>query len=233
MIPRDSCTYTAQYCEENALLLAERLLRTGGETAVVFVSNQIKAVPIWHQRAGNPVVWDYHVLAIHRSGRESPWATYDLDTTLPWGCAASEYVSAAFRPGAVKATHLQQFRVVDAAECIARFSSDRRHMVTPDAKGGSVAYLAPPPGYPPLRGVDARSAHELDSFLDFTSLRGTESTASGGTGAAASESSSSAVGATALRAVTTQESGGISPPPWYGRLLTLADFQLTYAGTRD
>ena len=223
MLTRESCMYTSHYCEENATLLADRLRKLPGETRVVFVSNQRKQVPIWHQRAAalpsKPVVWDYHVLAVHRSGSDSTWNVFDLDSTLPWPCAVSDYIAAAFRPGALREEYAQQFRVLGAAECIARFSSDRRHMLNTRAspEDGPAIYLAPPPPYAPLRGCDARSEHELGSFLDFSSYCSK--------GAPASESSEGGPGS------STAVEPSLSPDSkWYGRLLTLDELRRELAG---
>lgn len=167
MLPRSSCAYTAQYCEENAVLLAAELGKMAGRCCVVFISNAVKQVPIWHQKAarthGEPVIWDYHVIVMHSSSSSAPWQVYDLDSTLPWACSAQAYVDAAFRPGFVVQKHQQCFRVVNAVECCSRFSSDRRHMLNDGGEG----YLAPPPPYPPIVGPDARSDHELGAYLDF------------------------------------------------------------------
>ena len=43
-------------------------------------------------------------------------------------------------------SHFRQFRVVNAADFLAHFASDRSHMVTADA-----GWLAEPPSYPPIQ----------------------------------------------------------------------------------
>jgi hypothetical protein len=75
----DPQSYTACYCEENALLLVRRLLSTPPlpgppQTAVLFITNPRRTCPVWWQRSageaklrrGEPVVWDYHVVALAR-----------------------------------------------------------------------------------------------------------------------------------------------------------------------
>lgn len=224
MFTRESCTYTSHYCEENAILLADRLRKIPGETVVVFVSNQRKQVPIWHQRAAasptKPVVWDYHVLSMHRPGPDSTWNVFDLDSTLPWPCDMSEYIAAAFRPGALREEYMQQFRVLGGAECVARFSSDRRHMLDTDASPeGHAIYLVPPPPYTPMRGSGARSEHELGFFLDFTSC-----------------CSKMASGSESNEGRPRSSAAGLGEPPlppdskWYGRLLTIDEFRREFTG---
>lgn len=68
-LERAACTYTACYCEENALLLSKRLAAAGaaptGSLYLIFVSNPRRQAPLWRQRSSSYedglVVWDYHV----------------------------------------------------------------------------------------------------------------------------------------------------------------------------
>jgi protein N-terminal glutamine amidohydrolase len=208
MISRDECSYTSCYCEENVLLLTQKLAALPGEARVAFISNPNKAVPVWDQRAaapGEPVVWDYHVVALHRAP-ESGWSVYDFDSLLPWPCPAAAYVSAAFHPGRVRPEYSQWLRILSASDCISRFSSDRRHMLAAD---GSGKYLKPPPPHAPLCGATARSAHELGAFLDFS--------------LATKQSSGKGVGL-GRRPIAAP----LMPDPWYGQLLSVAEFEAQY-----
>lgn len=74
----------------------------GAAVYAVFISNEAKQAPMWHQGAGDAesgmVVWDYHVVAL-TSGPRGDWV-YDLDTTLPFPCPAQQYIQQAFRTDA-------------------------------------------------------------------------------------------------------------------------------------
>lgn len=62
------------YSEENVYMLCNELIRTGvadpagTDLYVVFISNEEKKVPLWHQKAGHSddgfICWDYHVICI-------------------------------------------------------------------------------------------------------------------------------------------------------------------------
>ncbi|XP_019100724.1 PREDICTED: protein N-terminal glutamine amidohydrolase-like [Camelina sativa] len=66
--------HTPYYCEENVYLLCKTLCEngvadaTGSDLFVVFISNEKKQVPLWHQkasrRADGIVLWDYHVICV-------------------------------------------------------------------------------------------------------------------------------------------------------------------------
>lgn len=158
----DPALYTACYCEENALNLSLKLDIIDRNAFIAIVSNDLKQCPVWHQRAGRlgrPVLWDYHVLLVARA--EDRWAVYDLDSDLPFPCAFETYCSEAFRPDvSLDARFCQRFRVIPIADYAAVFASDRRHMRTADG------WNAPPPAYPPLRGIGAESDWTLGRLWD-------------------------------------------------------------------
>ncbi|KAJ3076295.1 Protein N-terminal glutamine amidohydrolase [Podochytrium sp. JEL0797] len=140
-------THTPCYCEENVLLLLKRITAQNDsqEAFCVFVSNQTKSIPIWHQTRGNPVVWDYHVIAVVRM----PERTFvlDLDSTLPFPTPFDVYVNNALpilesSPTNDLSRFNRYYRVVKSSEFIKTFASDRRHM----QKDGE--WMAPPPSYP-------------------------------------------------------------------------------------
>jgi hypothetical protein len=146
-LDRGALRYTANYCEENVWQLAAEAGLADGARDVVLVTSEARATPCWWQRAtpgGGPVIWDYHVFLVVRA---SPGAlVYDLDTRLPFPCAAERYLAETFaRAMALPTPHHPRFRVVDAATYRARFWSDRSHMRTAD--GG---WTSPPPPWPPI-----------------------------------------------------------------------------------
>lgn len=96
--------YASCFCEENIYQLAVRLLETSliteAQLFAIFISNSSKQVPVWEQKSSDerhePVVWDYHVILLSRSGQEK--LIYDLDSYLPFPCHAMHYCERSFRP---------------------------------------------------------------------------------------------------------------------------------------
>lgn len=123
-------------------------------------------VPFWCQKsarhAGMPVVWDYHVFFIWQPDDSSTTWVLDLDTTLPFPCPISDYLTSALKPGHEIFREYpnlrRRFRVVTAAQYLANFSSDRSHMLV----GGQ--YSATPPSYPCIRS--SQSDNNLQVYLD-------------------------------------------------------------------
>ena len=77
--PRDQCTYTKCYCEENVWKMLEQLCKNDNDGTeppsnvldpyyVVFISNRHQAVLLFQQGAGQPpdgrCIWDYHVILV-------------------------------------------------------------------------------------------------------------------------------------------------------------------------
>lgn len=146
MTPR----YTAAYCEENVWWLAHD--RADAADEVVLISNAQRTVAMRGQRAGKegaPVVWDYHVVLASRG------EIWDLDCTIGMPLTTAAWIDASF-PSALPMSLAPRFRVVPAADFVAQFASDRRHMR--DANG---AWLAPPPPWPAIG-----TGHDLDRWVD-------------------------------------------------------------------
>jgi len=139
-MPARYCPY---FCEENVWhLCADDGVTEGGaaipveERRVVFISNARRRVAMRKQRAG-VVAWDYHVVLLAR-GR-----VWDLDSTLGLPAPLDRWVEGSFYP--LVAGLEPRFRVVDAPTYLARFASDRSHMLGPDG-----APLRPLPPWPPI-----------------------------------------------------------------------------------
>ena len=129
--------YAPYYCEENAILLAQRLRARGcSDVLLVFVSNPRKAVPLWCMRNGNAnqggfICFDYHALALARESDASEWRVFDLDFAsrdAGDGVAFDRYVRSVLR-GAMQAPYERLFRVVTLDDVEREFRSDRSHMV--------------------------------------------------------------------------------------------------------
>ncbi|XP_005111433.1 protein N-terminal glutamine amidohydrolase [Aplysia californica] len=163
---REQCTYTACYCEENVWKLCALVKDSCPEEefnkcSCVFISNDKRQIPLWHQRAGkNPerlVVWDYHVIMVYNE-KESP-LVYDLDTELSFPCHLKEYAAAGI--GDEKSMHSKykrMFRVIPGQEFLSTFASDRSHML--DKEGG---WMSPPPDYPPIK--TEASSNNIQEFI--------------------------------------------------------------------
>jgi protein N-terminal glutamine amidohydrolase len=203
--------YTSCYCEENVFHLVRKLLALEGETCAAFISNALKACPVWEEQRSVPpskaAVWDYHVVALFKTNAfVASWVVFDLDSRLPWPCPVTDYVSSAFRPGSVRPEYIQSFRILDGASFVSRFSSDRSHMRSADG-----SFLKPPPPCPLICGLDARSSNELPKFLDF---------------------SPTAAAATPARGAVVGHHYSVLPlekDDWYGELLSLDRFCTRFA----
>lgn len=145
--------YAPFYCEENVLRLCPSL---GGGALAVLVTNAGRRVEMLRQKAGGPgagaVMWDYHAFAMARRDR---WLVWDFDTTLGFPVPASEYLRRSFATGAPEPP---AFRVMDAADYVREFRSDRSHMRRPDG-----TWAAPPPPWRPCSGPGGLS---LVALLD-------------------------------------------------------------------
>jgi len=102
-------------------------------------------VPIWYQSKSDnletPVVWDYHVIGIHKSGRKS--FVYDMDTVLEFPTNFETYYKSALKIVRNRSRYQRFYRVVPAKYYLKNFSSDRSHMID-EATG---LYQAQPPTY--------------------------------------------------------------------------------------
>ncbi|XP_056447442.1 protein N-terminal glutamine amidohydrolase [Gadus chalcogrammus] len=162
---RDSCVYTSCYCEENVWKLCEfvnaqtpDLLR---EVYAVFISNERRTVPLWKQKSGpgnEPVIWDYHVILLHKSSQWGQSFIYDLDSVLDCPCDLQLYAEQAFRSDkGLKPAFWRKVRVIPAKVFLKTFASDRSHM-----KQAGV-WQKPPPPYPCIQTPD--SVMNLDDFI--------------------------------------------------------------------
>ena len=180
MVERKNCVYTSCYCEENVYKFIEENSEYFDDMYAVFVSNPRKQCAIWYQKSSNnpaetPVCWDYHVIVVAKKSLH--FYVYDLDSSLPFPSDLNEYFSRCFRPSnsGIPQWWLQfafatghYFRPVDGHDFLAKFSSDRSHMIDNDTG----QWLSPPPEYQPIFKPDLGS--NLMDFLDFenTSLPG-------------------------------------------------------------
>lgn len=143
--------YAPFYCEENIWHLAADRRAAGLASTVALVTNPDRTCVLWNQRAAGPpgahIVWDYHVIALARDpGGAARWQVLDLDTHLGLPVDLADYAAATFAPpGRLPAQFEPRFRLIPDEDWLARFSSDRAHMRTPD--GG---WQKPPPPWPPI-----------------------------------------------------------------------------------
>ncbi|XP_031262852.1 protein N-terminal glutamine amidohydrolase [Pistacia vera] len=164
--------HTPFYCEENVYLLCKKLCANGTADAdgsdlfVVFISNEKKQIPLWHQkaskRADGITLWDYHVVCIQRKkDGDSPCLVWDLDSSLPFPSPLTPYVSETIRPSFQLFSEFQRyFRIVHAPIFIRYFASDRRHM-----KDSAGNWVAEPPTYEPIVAED-NNVHNLNEYIE-------------------------------------------------------------------
>lgn len=133
-----------------------------GERRALFVTNRPRKVATWMQEAappGEPVLWDYHVVMVGRTSVGSPWLVFDLDSRLPFPVPLGEWLDATFPAARIVPGLVPRFRLVEAADFLRLFSSDRSHMLDEHR-----APVAPFPQWPPISvpGI----ATNLGRFLD-------------------------------------------------------------------
>ncbi len=152
--------YQPFFCEENAWWLCQHPALGAADREVVFITNPDRQCVLLHQRAvppGEPVTWDYHVVVV---AEQSVW---DLDSRLGMPVAVLDYLDATFPGWPPHLSHLApQFRVVEAAELLRSFRTDRGHMRRPDG-----TWLQAPPSWEPPGAALAGPANQL-RFVDLT-----------------------------------------------------------------
>jgi len=147
--------YQPFFCEENVW----QLLRSGdlpAPAAAIFVTNARRTVAMWGQRAAatDPVVWDYHVVALLAQQR----IILDLGDRERAAWPLADWLSHAFRID-TPARLQPRFRIVTAEQFLTTFSSDRSHMR--DAAGRRLRAF--PPWAAPFQ---ATRGMNLPRFLD-------------------------------------------------------------------
>ncbi|XP_068660523.1 protein N-terminal glutamine amidohydrolase isoform X3 [Aristolochia californica] len=140
----------------------------GRDLFAVFISNENRRIPLWHQKASSRteglILWDYHVLCIQRHGRGNALhQVWDLDTTLPFPVPLDQYVAEAVRPSlTLDSCFTRLFRVVHAPLFLRCFASDRRHMKNPNGH-----WMSPPPTYEPIIAEDG-AIYNLDKYIQMS-----------------------------------------------------------------
>ncbi|CAD6333935.1 unnamed protein product [Miscanthus lutarioriparius] len=167
-----SFTHTPCYSEENVYMLCKELMRTGvadpagTDLYVVFISNEEKKVPLWHQKAGHSddgfICWDYHMICIQsrRSKGEVLDFVWDLDSDLPFPSPFIQYVSAGIQPLSFgNSRYARLFRVIHAPVFLRSFASDRSHMKDPEGN-----WIQLPPKYEPIVAEDG-TTNNLNEYI--------------------------------------------------------------------
>ncbi|PIN24576.1 hypothetical protein CDL12_02693 [Handroanthus impetiginosus] len=168
--------HTPYYCEENVYLLCKKLCNdgiaksAGSDLFVVFISNEKKQIPLWHQkashRADGVILWDYHAICVQKRKESSlPHLVWDLDSTLPFPSPLSTYIDETIRPSFQLFSEYQRvFRIVHAPIFLRSFASDRRHM-----KDSAGNWVYPPPAYDVIVAEDG-TTHNLNEYMEMSSV---------------------------------------------------------------
>jgi protein N-terminal glutamine amidohydrolase len=150
--------YQPFFCEENVWHLCRDPRLDARSPKALFVSNRDLSCAMWHQRAarrpGAPIVWDYHAVVLAMD----PCEVWDPDTTLGFPTPALSYLTQSFRAG-VPARFAPRFRIVEAADYLRSFSSDRAHM-----RGRDGRFQRPPPPWAPI--LNGEGSSNLMHFVD-------------------------------------------------------------------
>ena len=160
--------YQSHYCEENIWLLLHQRRSESEAAWAVFISNPNHTCALWCQRASpapdQPVVWDYHVVAIEQS--DDGWRIWDLDTRCDVPTGVDEWWRETFPfEKRVPQTLQPTFRVVERDAFLRSFSSDRSHM-----RGDDGDWLARPPDWDPI--FDPEHGMNLPGFVEMSADSG-------------------------------------------------------------
>jgi hypothetical protein len=145
-----SFKYWPLYCEENIWHLCQHPFFADHQKRVVFISNQSKSCIVCCQKSATtaiaPIIWDYHVVLFAKERSqdaiEQPtqgqWQVWDLDSTLPLGSCAEQYLSKTLPKLRQGFDHFEpRFVTFDGDKFVQFFSSDRSHML--DGNGNWIA----------------------------------------------------------------------------------------------
>jgi len=154
--------YHPYYCEENIRRLCDHM-QSGEACYVVFVSNTARMVALWGQGVvhdpQDPVLWDYHVVLLHKNS-STDWVIWDLDCRAGAPLSARRWLTNSFpHTNKVRATFQPSFRLVECAEFVRTFVSDRSHMLLDDGR-----HTHPPPPWPAY--AQPGQASNLMRFVD-------------------------------------------------------------------
>ncbi|KAL2923590.1 Protein N-terminal glutamine amidohydrolase [Bienertia sinuspersici] len=160
--------------EENVYRLCKKLCSAeiadteNSDFFVVFISNDRKQIPLWHQKASHRadgiILWDYHVICVQKKENEKSSQVWDLDSTLPFPSPLASYVAETFRPSFQLFSEYRRFyRIVHAPVFLRYFASDRRHMKDSDGN-----WNAQPPTYDPIVAEDG-AVHNLNEYIEIHS----------------------------------------------------------------
>lgn len=129
-----SYLYTPRFCEENIWHLARVLIEQGQDPEglqVVFLSNRDMQIVMAEQKEaekGRLILWDYHVVLL--ADLEDEVYVFDFDTRLEFPCVAETYFKKSIpAAGLIPDQYLPSIRLIPAESYLARFYSDRSHMI--------------------------------------------------------------------------------------------------------
>lgn len=180
---RHGFLYTSHFCEENiycllrelSSIISTRPITSDGTTSqtdsndqlgyhlfAVFISSQSKATPIWCQQQGDPVFWDYHVVACVMEEVSGKAVVLDFDTSLPFVTPLQDYIARSFPSIPMRSEYEQWVRLVPAEKFLLHFASNRSHMLD-----SGLSF----PVWPCLRGEKAASAMNLMEYVDMSHKR--------------------------------------------------------------
>lgn len=139
--------------------------REASDLYVIFISNDKKQIPLWHQkashRADGVILWDYHVICVQIKRDDKSPQVWDLDSTLAFPSPLASYIAETFRPSFQLFSEFQRFcRIVHGPILLSHFASDRRHMKDSDGN-----WTAQPPSYDPIVAEDG-AVHTLNEYME-------------------------------------------------------------------
>ncbi|ULU11530.1 hypothetical protein L3Y34_015157 [Caenorhabditis briggsae] len=169
MLSAEEAPYQSCYCEENVYKLLEKLKPNLDDFFAVLISNDIKMIPLWKQKAERDpesfVLWDYHVITISKNSDGSA-KVYDFDSWIDWGVDFQTYWNQTMNEDEMKQfreKYRRKFRIIPARIYLSLLSSDRSHMLNPDG-----TYMKPPPEWPLIQNsTNSNLMNLIDMKLEF------------------------------------------------------------------
>ena len=115
-------------------------------------------IPVWCQKkcepnSDTPVIWDYHVIGIHKSSKLKKSFVFDFDATLEFPVSFEIYSQRALC--LIENIHkkfVRKYRVVSGKYYVDNFASDRSHMLNKETG----EYMSETPTYACIQNESKR-----------------------------------------------------------------------------
>ncbi len=171
---KNNYVYTPLFCEENIWKLIDSLYMKpiAKPIDVLFIINKNNTIAVFEQKMGStnkPVIWDYHVVLLAKSGEDL--VIFDFDSLCDFPTPISSYFKLTF-PGNKNLFYelIPFIKSIPADHYYKHFYSDRSHMK-------NIIDVDDFPGYPAIKSPennkrltlsDCRDTHTLSSTFNIS-----------------------------------------------------------------